>query len=79
MIFGPASIIGGGSITTERERMAAQVFQPSHRYVLSKDASTSFYLQNSIIQEKKESLPICKDGFGGKESERKMPFIYNRG
>ncbi|OAY45827.1 PP2A regulatory subunit TAP46 [Manihot esculenta] len=30
MIFGPASLVGG-SLTSERERMAAQVFQPSHR------------------------------------------------
>lgn len=30
LIFGPASLVGG-SITSERERMAAQVFQPSHR------------------------------------------------
>ncbi|GAB4826207.1 PP2A regulatory subunit tap46 [Ancistrocladus abbreviatus] len=30
LIFGPASLVGG-SLTTERERMAAQVFQPSHR------------------------------------------------
>ncbi|KAL5720893.1 PP2A regulatory subunit tap46 [Ranunculus cassubicifolius] len=30
LIFGPASLTGG-RITTERERMAAQVFQPSHR------------------------------------------------
>ncbi|KDP30499.1 hypothetical protein JCGZ_16178 [Jatropha curcas] len=30
MIFGPASLIGG-SLTSERERMAAQVFQPSYR------------------------------------------------
>lgn len=32
MIFGPASLVGG-SLTSERERMAAQVFQPQHRYV----------------------------------------------
>ena len=31
MIFGPASLVGGG-LTSERERMAAQVFQPSFRY-----------------------------------------------
>ncbi|RZC07246.1 hypothetical protein D0Y65_014552 [Glycine soja] len=30
LIFGPASLVNG-NITTERERMAAQVFQPSHR------------------------------------------------
>ncbi|XP_018842850.1 PP2A regulatory subunit TAP46-like isoform X2 [Juglans regia] len=30
MIFGPASLVGG-SLTSERERMAAQVFQPSFR------------------------------------------------
>ncbi|KAJ9159888.1 hypothetical protein P3X46_025342 [Hevea brasiliensis] len=30
MIFGPASLIGG-NLTSERDRMAAQVFQPSHR------------------------------------------------
>ncbi|XP_044464357.1 PP2A regulatory subunit TAP46 [Mangifera indica] len=30
MIFGPASLVGGG-LTSERERMAAQVFQPHHR------------------------------------------------
>ncbi|XVF10084.1 hypothetical protein REPUB_Repub07fG0152700 [Reevesia pubescens] len=30
MIFGPQSLIGG-SLTNERERMAAQVFQPAHR------------------------------------------------
>ncbi|XVF53386.1 hypothetical protein PTKIN_Ptkin05aG0095200 [Pterospermum kingtungense] len=30
MIFGPQSLIGG-SLTSERERMAAQVFQPSYR------------------------------------------------
>lgn len=29
-LFGPASLVGN-SITTERQRMAAQVFQPSHR------------------------------------------------
>lgn len=30
LIFGPASLVNG-NITTERERMAAQVFQPTHR------------------------------------------------
>ncbi|XP_021294173.1 PP2A regulatory subunit TAP46 [Herrania umbratica] len=30
MIFGPQSLIGG-SLTNERQRMAAQVFQPGHR------------------------------------------------
>ncbi|OMP00940.1 TAP42-like protein [Corchorus capsularis] len=30
MIFGPQSLIGG-SLTSERQRMAAQVFQPHHR------------------------------------------------
>ncbi|KAK9094009.1 hypothetical protein Scep_025478 [Stephania cephalantha] len=30
LIFGPASLVGG-NLTTERERMAAQVFQPGHR------------------------------------------------
>ncbi|OIV98020.1 hypothetical protein TanjilG_16857 [Lupinus angustifolius] len=30
LIFGPASLVGG-SLTTERERMQAQVFQPGHR------------------------------------------------
>jgi immunoglobulin-binding protein 1 len=30
MIFGPASLVGGG-LTSERERMAAQVFQPGYR------------------------------------------------
>ncbi|KAI4991841.1 hypothetical protein ZWY2020_040227 [Hordeum vulgare] len=30
LIFGPASLVGGG-LTSERERMAAQVFQPSFR------------------------------------------------
>lgn len=30
LIFGPASLVGR-NLTTERERMAAQVFQPSHR------------------------------------------------
>ncbi|ESW08511.1 hypothetical protein PHAVU_009G051900 [Phaseolus vulgaris] len=30
LIFGPASLVNG-SLTTDRERMAAQVFQPSHR------------------------------------------------
>lgn len=33
MIFGPASLVNG-PLTSERERMAAQVFQPSHRYIL---------------------------------------------
>jgi immunoglobulin-binding protein 1 len=33
LIFGPASLVGGG-LTTERERMAARVFQPSYRYAL---------------------------------------------
>jgi immunoglobulin-binding protein 1 len=32
LIFGPASLVGGGQ-TSERERMAAQVFQPTHRYI----------------------------------------------
>ncbi|XP_059434849.1 PP2A regulatory subunit TAP46 [Corylus avellana] len=30
LIFGPASLVGG-SLTSERQRMAAQVFQPAHR------------------------------------------------
>ncbi|KAJ9539589.1 hypothetical protein OSB04_026095 [Centaurea solstitialis] len=30
LMFGPASLVGGG-LTSERERIAAQVFQPSHR------------------------------------------------
>ena len=33
LIFGPASLVGGG-LTTERERTAAKVFQPGYRYVL---------------------------------------------
>ena len=33
MIFGPASLING-SMTSERERMAAQVFQAGYRYSL---------------------------------------------
>lgn len=32
LLFGPASLVGG-SLTSERERMAAQVFQPSYRYI----------------------------------------------
>lgn len=32
LIFGPASLIGG-RLTSERERIAAQVFQPGHRCV----------------------------------------------
>ena len=32
MIFGPASLVGG-RLTNEREIMAAQVFQPSYRYI----------------------------------------------
>lgn len=32
LIFGPASLVGGNP-TSERERMAAQVFQPSYRYI----------------------------------------------
>lgn len=31
LMFGPASLIGGGRLTSERERMAAQVFQPGYR------------------------------------------------
>lgn len=30
LMFGPASLVGG-SLTSERERMAAQVFQPGYR------------------------------------------------
>eukprot|EP00252_Welwitschia_mirabilis_P016639 TRINITY_DN3680_c0_g1_i1.p1 TRINITY_DN3680_c0_g1~~TRINITY_DN3680_c0_g1_i1.p1 ORF type:complete len:401 (-),score=124.07 TRINITY_DN3680_c0_g1_i1:452-1654(-) len=30
LVFGPASLVGG-NLTTEREQIAAQVFQPSHR------------------------------------------------
>lgn len=33
LIFGPASLINGRFVT-ERERVAAQVFQPSHRYII---------------------------------------------
>lgn len=33
MIFGPASLVGG-RLTSERERMAAQVFQPGYRYAI---------------------------------------------
>lgn len=32
LIFGPQSLVNG-SFTNERARMAAQVFQPSHRYI----------------------------------------------
>lgn len=32
MIFGPASLVNG-PLTSERERLAAQVFQPGFRYV----------------------------------------------
>lgn len=32
LMFGPVSLVGG-SLTSERERIAAQVFQPTHRYV----------------------------------------------
>ena len=32
LIFGPASLVGGNP-SSERERMAAQVFQPSYRYI----------------------------------------------
>lgn len=31
MLFGPASVVSG-SLSTNRERQIAQVFQPSHRY-----------------------------------------------
>ncbi|CAH1411967.1 unnamed protein product [Lactuca virosa] len=32
LLFGPASLVGGGSLlTNDRERIAAQVFQPGHR------------------------------------------------
>ncbi len=31
-LFGPASVVSG-SLSTERERLVAQVFQPSHRFV----------------------------------------------
>lgn len=33
MIFGPASLVGG-RLASEREMMAARVFQPGHRYVV---------------------------------------------
>lgn len=32
MIFGPASLVGG-RLTSERERIQAQVFQPGYRYI----------------------------------------------
>lgn len=34
LLFGPASLVGR-NLTTERERMAAQVFQPGHRYSMT--------------------------------------------
>lgn len=42
LIFGPASLVGG-KLTSERERMAAQVFQPGHR---------SDYLTSSVVEYK---------------------------
>ena len=35
LIFGPASLVSG-PLTSERERLAAQVFQPGFRYVVFK-------------------------------------------
>lgn len=32
LLFGPASLVGPGGGTSHRERIAAQVFQPGHRY-----------------------------------------------
>ena len=45
-MFGPASLVGG-HLTTERERMMAQVFQPGHRY------SKLTNLENILIRQKK--------------------------
>lgn len=39
MIFGPASLVNG-PLTSERERLAAQVFQPGFRYVFVLVCST---------------------------------------
>lgn len=47
MIFGPASLVGGG-LTSERERMAAQVFQPGYRYAFEY-SQTLQYLPFSVL------------------------------
>lgn len=45
-MFGPASLVGG-RLTSERERMAAKVFQPSHRY--SSYSLFTFVLHNILL------------------------------
>lgn len=42
MLFGPASVVSG-SLSTDRERQIAQVFQPSHRYYTKADKSSRLF------------------------------------
>lgn len=65
MIFGPASLVGGG-LTSERERMAAQVFQPMHRYFclsdniecFLRDLLFDFFFWSGVMNKRKVVLLI---------------------
>lgn len=58
LLFGPASLVGGGSLlTNDRERIAAQVFQPGHRYHHFVKFSCHFYTS------KKKNVLISKGLF----------------
>lgn len=53
MIFGPASLVNG-PLTSERERLAAQVFQPGFRYVFVLVCYTVNLTRFSILL-----YPVC--------------------
>jgi hypothetical protein len=48
MLFGPASMVSG-SLSTDRERQIAQVFQPSHRYASTGRRYKCYYKYTAIL------------------------------
>ena len=48
LIFGPASLVNG-PLTSERERLAAQVFQPGFRYVFGLVCYTVSLIRFTIL------------------------------
>ncbi|KAG2555732.1 hypothetical protein PVAP13_8NG025701 [Panicum virgatum] len=75
LIFGPASLVGGG-LTTERERMTAQVFQPGYRTCrnvqytcLDQELSAGRFL---MVSQTSSSV------IGASKAERSMPSRWKK-
>ncbi|OIV96838.1 hypothetical protein TanjilG_08699 [Lupinus angustifolius] len=68
LIFGPASLVNG-SLTTERERMQAQVFQPGHSFSEARKT-------NLMIMGEKEVSFLDRIGYDKSETENMYPMYF---